>query len=124
LHTGRGFGHIFGDFVFESGINVMIFNEIPSWSNNLMNEHYKPSNMGEQEQKKVLYPIVWLLLLIFVAWPISFALVPFWVLFLPFELLFDFGGSIECAFVCLKFFSLTLLFVFLTVREGNLFLFK
>jgi len=47
----------------------------------------------------VLYSIVWILLLFFVAWPIATIVSPFWILLMPFEDLLgcisDINGFLE-----------------------------
>jgi hypothetical protein len=45
----------------------------------------------ESKAKDVFFIILWIILLICVAWPVSMVLAPFWVILLPFEVVFDFG---------------------------------
>jgi len=48
-------------------------------------------------QNKIVYTIIWILLLIFLAWPIAGFCAAWWVFFLPFEGLHDICKFIDCS---------------------------
>lgn len=41
--------------------------------------------VGVQEQKSSVYMVVWIILLVVIAWPLAWFVAPIWIILLPFE---------------------------------------
>jgi len=47
----------------------------------------------QQQQSKLVYMVIWTILLVLVAWPLAFFVASIWVFLLPFEALIPVGTS-------------------------------